>query len=295
MPQRSSDGSVNQTRMTHDRAILRHSSKEIRRISNTLGQCAGDVTAAARQLGMNLRTLQRRLKEYGLRDELQACRDASVHAERQRTINALLKHNGRISLAAEELRIAASTLQARIKRYEIGDISRLRPRKPTPTEERAMLTDSIRRNQGQMWRVGQELGMSHSTLKARVRKYGLFTEAQALRLEANLIGSRKNLSKMHFEKKKKELTVLLQSNGWNVRRTATAARVSVGTVYNMIRSLGIERSELESEDRLRRLIDGLRLGNGVLERAAKVMGVAPNTVSQWCIEFEISARDYRPK
>jgi transcriptional regulator with GAF, ATPase, and Fis domain len=63
----------------------------------------------------------------------------------------------------------------------------------------------------------------------------------------------------------------------------------------MMKQLGIEPRAQKTQQRMHRLIDALRLSNGVIQATARVLGVPPKTVSLWCKEFEIEPRGYRMK
>jgi transcriptional regulator with GAF, ATPase, and Fis domain len=73
------------------------------------------------------------------------------------------------------------------------------------------------------------------------------------------------------------------------------AKVPLGTFYNMIHALDIDLQGETARHRLQRLIDALRVGQGVLARAARHLGLDPRTVRDWCTEFDLEPRDYRPR
>jgi transposase len=188
------------------------------------------------------------------------------------------------------LGITSSSLDARIKRDGVQALVKsLRPRKPSPTEERALVQDALQRHQGQMHKVHEELGISKGTLLDRVRKYKLHAEADALRLEANLIGPRTRLPKSYdLKRRRAKLSGLLESSNWRVSKVAVKLGVSVGTVYNMMKQLGIEPRAQKTQQRMHRLIrcasfeqrrhssDGTRARRSTKDGEPVVQGI-------WCV------------
>jgi hypothetical protein len=70
----------------------------------------------------------------------------------------------------------------------------------------------------------------------------------------------------------------LRSAGWNVRRASRVADVSIGTMYNRMRDLRIDWRSEAADHRFHRLVDALRVGNGVLARAGRHLGVGERTL-----------------
>jgi transcriptional regulator of acetoin/glycerol metabolism len=97
------------------------------------------------------------------------------------------------------------------------------------------------RHRGQLYRVAEELGVSKGTLRDRMHRYRLFEDADALRVEANLIGPRKHLPHgRNPDRRRARLIALLETCGWRVRDAHRVAKVSLGTFYNMIHALDID-------------------------------------------------------
>jgi transcriptional regulator of acetoin/glycerol metabolism len=229
---------------------------------------------------------------------LDEVRTFMVHAkeqERESTVHLLVKHKGQLKPAASALGIAEATLWHRIERHGLRDfVQSLRPRTPSPEQERALILDALRRHNGQMRKVYEELGMSRNTLLARIQKYDLFAQAEGLREEANLIGPRTHLPAGRDQTERRaKLVALLESCDWNVTRAMQLAGVSNGTFYTLMRKLGVERPKEAPQDRMHRLVDGLRLSHGNMEKTARHMGLSASTVLKWCREFDIDPRDYR--
>lgn len=212
-------------------------------------------------------------------------------------MDLLVQHNGKMSAVARALGIRDSSLAPQIERYGLRDlVLHLRPRPPSASEEKAQLLDAIRRHDGQVWRVREELGVSKGTLLARMRKYDLFAEADALRIEAHLIGPRTRLPKgRNRSERRAKLIALLETCNWKVVRAHRLAGVSAGTFYTMMHDLQIERPVAElRRQRLHQLVDALRAARGVMAGAARIIGCRDyRTVSRWCEEFEIEPRDFR--
>lgn len=255
----------------------------------------GNVSRAARQLGLQHWAFLKKLRHHHLVDLVQALRLQREERERQRVVDLLVQHQGNVAAVARTLGIRYSSLTPRIIRYGLREfVLALRPQKPTPAEDKARILASIRRHHGQVWRVREELGVSKGTLLSRMRAYDLFAEADALRIEANLTGPRTRLPEgRNRSQRRATLIALLESCNWTVRRAAKIQRVSLGTFYTMMHDLEIDWRKGARQDRLHRLIDALRLGGGVLARTARVLGVEYRTVLHWCEEFDIQPRDYR--
>ena len=257
----------------------------------------GNIARAAEEVGLPYDRLRKMLKQLTLGELVKRLRAERRRRDYEKLIALLIEHRGNVAAVARALGIRQSSLTPRVTSYGLDELVRdLRPRRPTPAEEKARLLDAIRRHHGQMWRVGEELGVSKGTLLARVRKHDLFAEADALRVEANLTGPRTRLPKGRNRKERRaKLIALLDSCNWKVSRAHRLAGVSVATFYTMLRNLGIDRpTEALRQPRLHQLIDALRVSGGVLARAARVMGFRDyRTVSRWCEELEIDPRDYR--
>jgi DNA-binding NtrC family response regulator len=269
-------------------------------IRRALRRSDGNLTATAKALGLNYYTLRARLKSLGMRDELRKLRDGTRARRHERELREMMrlltKHHGNVSHVARVLGIRQSSMAARIEKFDLRDVvESLRPRKPTPDEERTLILAAIRKHRGQMWRVRAELRMPKSTLLLRMRKYDLFAEADALRVEANLIGPRTRLPQGRNRKERRaKLLAIIESCGWNLSQAWRKVGVSQGTFYTMLHDLGIERpARLKPEHRLHRLVDALRMSRGVIGRAALWMKVPSAIVLRWCREFEIDPKDYR--
>jgi transcriptional regulator with GAF, ATPase, and Fis domain len=223
--------------------------------------------------------------------------DSTAREEASAIRGALAGARGNVNAAARALGIPSSTLWSRIARLRLRKVvTRSRPVKPTATNERARIHAALARHRGQVYRAALELGVSKGTLRDRMRRYGLFEDADALRVEANRIGPRKHLPHGRDPARRRtRLVALLETCNWKVRDAHRIAKVSAGTFYNMIHELGIDLRAETARQRLRRLIDALRVGHGVLARAARHLSLDPRTVRDWCRELDVDPRDYRPQ
>lgn len=265
------------------------------RVEQALRRSGGNIAGAARDLGIRYEAFRAQIATSGLDELLHRLRAERLAEASTRICAVLTEYGGKMSAAAHALGIRPSSLASRIDLLGLRSVvATLRPRKPSPAEERSRILDSIRRHRGQIWRVRDELGVSKGTLLTRMRQYDLLTEADALRVEANLIGPRTRLPQgRNPEQRRARIVGLLAVGEWRVSKAARLAGVSIGTFYNMMKNLDIDYRKGERQHRLHRLIDALRLGRGVLERAAVHLGVQARTVSRWCVDYEIDPRDYR--
>jgi transcriptional regulator of acetoin/glycerol metabolism len=223
----------------------------------------------------------------------------ALRRERKRSavLALMARHRGNIASAARELGVTPATLDTKIRRLGLWtSVLALRPPRLTPKEERALLLEVVRRHQGQIWKARQELGMPKSTFLLRLRKYDLYAEADALRVEAHLTGPRTRLPLGRDPGQRRAwLVALLDSCGWNVARAAGRAGVSDGTMYNMLHRHQIDWVACRQQRLLHRLVDALRMGRGVIAATARHMGVQERTVRRWCTELDVDPRDYRPR
>jgi transcriptional regulator of acetoin/glycerol metabolism len=264
-----------------------------RSLRRTLRRHEGNVSAVARDIGVSEINVRRALIAHRLVEFVDVLRERREARERQTMLDELTRYHGNVARAARALGIRLSSFHRKLKRYRI-DVRAFRPAKQSLLEQSKRLLRALRRHHGQMKEVQAELGVSKGTLQAWVRKHDLFVEAESLRRRANLRGTRKHLPKAHErEERRMKLLDLLEASGWRVYGAADKAGVSVGTLYSRMRELGIDTRKQEEQHRMHRLIDALRLGKGVLERAAQVLGVTPRTVSAWCTEFDLNPRNYR--
>jgi transcriptional regulator with GAF, ATPase, and Fis domain len=197
----------------------------VKRVRQALRAHDGNVHAAARALGVQRDKLRAAVDRLGLGGDAAALRTGA----RQRKVHTFLafmaRHRGSVASAARELGVRPSTVGNRIDRWNLGAaVKAMRPRRPTPAEERARILEAIRRNSGQIWKVERELGIPASTLKLRLRKYNLFAEADALRVEANLIGPRTRLPRGRDpERRRLRLAALLSQANWTIARASQAS------------------------------------------------------------------------
>jgi transcriptional regulator of acetoin/glycerol metabolism len=267
------------------------------RIRSELLQHDGLIAPVARALRIDYKVLRLEMKRLGLFGLVDELRSERHERERKRLTSLLAQHQGNLSAVARACRVSASTLQARVEQFGLREFARwLRPSRPPPSDERQRILDAIRRHRGHVGRVQEELGISKGTLRARMRRYDLFGEADALRIEANLSGPRTRLPRgRNRAERRAKLVAMLYASDWRVVRASRLAGVSMGTFYTMMRDLGIERPEAAlRRQRLHRLVDALRLSRGKLAGAARTLGVTDyRTVARWCSEFEIDPRDFR--
>jgi transcriptional regulator of acetoin/glycerol metabolism len=276
--------------------------KEFLQITRALRRHGGKIPPTERELGIREGGLYWKLRKPEHWEHVRAIRREYNNVKRRRTIQMLIAHKGSIAASARALGIKPTSLNGRIKRYDLRPlVEKLRPRKLSAGKERRLLLDSLQRNHGQMWKVQRELGISKSTLFSRIQKYDLFSEAETLRLEASKKGPRRYLPKgyLHNERREK-LRTILESCSWVVKSAAVREGVSLARAYNMMHELGLmaelrTQQKSKAQQRMHRLIDALRLSDGVLTDAARTLGVSVVTVSRWCVEFEIDRRECRKK
>lgn len=267
----------------------------IKRVRRELRAHKGATQPAARALGISVKTLLAALRRKGLADLPTRLREERRAVLRRETAEALVASGGIMLHAARALGIRESSLISRLGRLGLEEFAaQLRPRPLSAAEERRQIVDAIWRNNGQIGRISAELGISKGTLRARMRKHGLMVEAEARRIEANLQGPRRYLgNKWNSEARRAALIAILKSTGWNVMRASRVAGISVGTMYNRMRDLRIDRRSEIAEEWFHRLVDALRIGNGVLARAGRWLGVGERTVRHWCRELDLEPRDFR--
>ena len=256
------------------------------------------MKATAGALGLKPDDVHGFIRKARLRDFVRGLRVTRSRERHTRLIELLIEHAGNISAVARALGRRQSTVYDRIEKEKLLSFARsLKPRPPPEAEEKRSIQDALRRHRGQTKGVCKELGISKGTLRARMRKHGLFAEADALRLDANLTGPRKHISRdWNREERRARLVTLLESCNWNVDRARRIEGVAGATFYARMRDLGIRRpSRITPRDRLHQLIDALRATNGVVSSAARSMGVSDTTFYKWCRELELEPREYRPR
>ena len=256
----------------------------------------GDAAAAARRLGL---THQQLLYRIHARPELKSCcaeleqtREARL---RRDTLRLIKKHHGNLVAASREAGVTHATFFARVKtRGLLPRAHALRPQPPDRSEEKRQLLDAIRRHHGQIYRIGPDLNISKNTVRARMVKHGLVAEADALRAEYNLSGTRNALPiGRDFERRRAEMLRLIESCGGKLSDANKILGISSATFYKNLRILQIDPRRARNEHRLHQIIDALRKSRGVLCQAALTMGCTEGTLRRWCVEFDVEPKDYR--
>jgi len=256
----------------------------------------GNLSAAAVELKMTRNQLVYCLRTHPkLQARLDEIRRTREVQRRNETISVLEKHRGNIEAAARDVDIATSSFSDRVARLGLTEIVRhLRPKPPTRAKEKRVLLDALERHHGQLYRIERELKIAKGTLRARLIKHDLVAKADALRAEYNRIGPRSKLpTGTDFDRRRTKLLRLIESCGWNLSNATHLAGVSPATFYKNMRILKIDRQRDQNGYRLRQIVDALRQSRGILVRAAASIGCTEKTLRRWCVEFDVSPRDYR--
>jgi two-component system, NtrC family, response regulator AtoC len=127
----SQSGITNRSSLTDSSVDLSSSSadmKEARKalerkmILDALKACAGNISAASRELGLQRKTLHRKIEAFGI--DMREFGKGRETLERDQVVKTLKKLNGSISAAARELGVPRTTLYRTIELYGIdpGDI-----------------------------------------------------------------------------------------------------------------------------------------------------------------------------
>lgn len=278
-------------------ALWRAQEPDAPALRRALHASGGRLAAAARALGCSVSTVETQIARHRLARHVAALQARVAHEEATRRLDALTRHRGNVAAAARALAIRVSSLQRWIERRALGDtVAALRPRRPTPAEERALLASLVDKHHGQQWKIRRELAIAKGTLRARLARHGLARQAAERRIEAHKTGPRKQVRSDRYKRteRRERLIALLDAVGWNVRSAIRRSGVSHGTFYALLRTLGIERPRtLSPAQRLHRLVDALRLFRGDLTRVGRSLKLPDATVRAWCSELDVDPRDYR--
>ncbi len=275
------------------RAASHISSVEIR---HALRLSGGAVEEAARRIGLRQGLFRYRLvKRPALREYAADLRRIGREERRIAVWKLLKKHRGNLARAAREFGVGRSGFADGVERLGLsGVLKALRPRRPSPAQEKAQILTAIRQHRGQLRSVYSELAISKGTLRSKMLKYSLVAEADTLRVAHNLIGPRTEAPLGNVAERREKLLALIEKCGWNLSQATERADVAPATFYKNLRELRIKRpARLTMQHRFHRLVDALRLFKGQINLVGRSLRVPNATVLAWCEEFEIDPRRYR--
>jgi len=256
----------------------------------------GAVAAAARRLklthGQLLYRIKHRPELEQFRAELVQSRESCIQRETARLIK---HHKGNLFSAAKAAGVAHATFFDRVKKRGLFPlVEKCRPRPVSLRKEKEGLWASLRRHHGEIHKVAADLGVSKNTLRARLVKHHLVAEADALRAEYNLSGTRTELPVgRDFVRRRLELMRRIVAAGWNLSAVRRALKISSATFYKNLRILRIDRQHERRQHRLHQIIDALRKAQGHVFAAAATLRCTEPTLRKWCAEFELRPADYR--
>ena len=261
-----------------------------------LREADGYLWPAALRLGMSKDVLRYRIKTHS---ELRACvaelrREREARTRRE-TARLVTKNRGNLCAGARDAGMPTSSFHTRVE--SLGLMPRavaLRPPPPDEADEKRRVLEAIRKHRGQVYLIAEELGMARGTLRARLRKYDLVGEADALRAEHNLYGPRRQLPDgTDFQRRRTELVHLIEVCKWNLSEAIRVLGVSSATFYKNLKLLKIDVHAERRPERVHQTIEALRKHKGVLMRAAASLGLDERTLRRWCVELDIDPHDYR--
>ncbi len=274
------------------RRVVRPTPAEVRR---SLTRTQGNIQAAARVSGVNVDTFYASLREHGLANLPPSLRAMNELARKEATSRALVRNRGSLVGAARDLGINSSSVFSRVHDLDLVKlVERLRPQPVPAEEERRRILELIREHHGEVQVIAAALGVSRNTLRARMRRHDLERDAEAERINANLIGHRTLLgAKWNAAERRAKLVAILESVNWSVPRACVVAGISIGTMYTRFRELDIDPRAEPDREKLRKLTEALRLGRGIISQAAARLGLDARTVTRWMRDFDVDADDFR--
>ncbi len=325
------------------------------RIIAALRTHGGNLSAAARALGVSPPALAGRVQRYGLRaaaDDLRARHHQSgrrttlpagrLPGEHQQVAAALRANQGNVYRTAKALGFSESWFGRLLDRLELRPLAdRLRarhggkgPRRSLPDGgiDRHAIVRALEQARWDTRAAAERLGMRRGTLVVHIRKLrlrrpgyahlppaerqaALETALRAVAWRIDRAAERLGVHRSTCERDirrfrlrrppehapfsdtpKRMIVEALKDFGWNTNDTATHFGVSPTHLLLCVRQKGIQRPPKKPNldpEQYRRLVDALRMGNGVVQRAARTLGVSCPTIDNWCAKFDVNPRDYR--